>query len=211
MFAITAPRACMTRAILWGESSAASVVTVSASVKGEASFGLATFAGMAFGVTVIVCCCRRWATVAGRVVASPESTYGEFVPRPSESPVMLKSWLPVFATVNVRARPVAPQFTRPFGSLASVPKARVVAETLTLACVPVPMSWSAEGSAVQRLSEVVMDTVAGYATALVGRNITFSALDRRRRPGRGSRSSPELERVRARPGAAQRDRDRGRW
>ncbi len=51
---MTAPRACMTSAILCGASSAASVVTVSVSVNGDASFGLATAAGMALGVTVIV-------------------------------------------------------------------------------------------------------------------------------------------------------------
>ena len=104
VFAITAPRACITSAILCGASSAASVVTVNVSVKGDASLGLATALGIAFGVTVIVVL-PPIGIVAGRVVASPESTYGEFAPMPSDSPVMLNCWFPAFETVNVWAGP----------------------------------------------------------------------------------------------------------
>ena len=53
----------------------------------------------------------------------------------------------------------------------------MVAETLTLPWVPVPLSWMGEGSAVQRLSEVVRATVAGYAAGVVGRNMTFAGLE----------------------------------
>ena len=75
----------MTSAILCGASSAASVVTLSVSVNGDASLGFATVAGMAFGVIVIVVL-PPIGTFAGSVVASPERTYGEVAPIPSDRP-----------------------------------------------------------------------------------------------------------------------------
>src|ERR1700733_15853460 len=65
VFAMIAPRACMTSERVWGLSSAASVVMVRVSEKGVGSFGFATFCGTGDGVTVIVAL-PPMGSVAGR-------------------------------------------------------------------------------------------------------------------------------------------------
>src|SRR5579871_6964058 len=92
---MTAPRGCMTRLTTCGESNVASVVMVSVSAKAEASFGLATAAGIPDGVTVMVTV-PLMGTFAGRVAPLPDSVYGLLAPLPRARPVMLKAWLPRF-------------------------------------------------------------------------------------------------------------------